>query len=105
MAPEYRAQNRQSIVASQRFAPESRLHLETESMRDLLKKMSASSVSPVIKLSDSLYVVMRLEEAVQKGDQKTLIQAYDEIAYLLRLRKEKAFYEQLRARAEKIAQG
>lgn len=105
MAPEYRRQNEQSIDASLKFIPDSRLHLETETMRELLRKMSPSSVSPVIKLNDRLYAVMRLEEVAQKGDKQTLDQAYEEIVYILRMRKEKAFYEALRVRAMKLAQG
>jgi hypothetical protein len=105
MAPEYRAENLKSIEASRLFIPDSRIHLETESMSELLRKMSPSSVSTVIKLSDKRYTVMRLEEVAQKGDKKTLAQAYEEISYTLRLRKEKAFYEELRARALKLAQG
>jgi hypothetical protein len=71
------------------------LQLESELAKLLLDRMKPRDISPVIKLTDSLYVMFRLEEKAERNQQKTLTQASEEIADQLRLQKQKSFFNYL----------
>lgn len=74
------------------------LHLESENLWAVLERMKPKDVSPIMKLSDSLFVVMRLEESVLPQQPKTLAQAFPEIIERLRLMKQKHFVDSLVSR-------
>lgn len=74
------------------------LHLESENLRAVFERMKPKDVSPVMKLSDSLFVVMRLEEIVASGQPKTFSQAFPEILERLRIMKQKRFVDSLASR-------
>jgi len=104
IAPEREELNTRSLENATQLIRVSRLHLESETLRQLLQKMRPSNVSPIVKLSDSLFVVMRLEARVETGTKKSLKETYDEILHRLKLKKQKAFYAELQRRAQNALQ-
>ncbi|ACF12783.1 hypothetical protein Ctha_0312 [Chloroherpeton thalassium ATCC 35110] len=104
IAPELDTLNTHALQDSEEFVRISRLHLESDVLQQLLEKMRPSNISPIVKLNDSLFVVMRLETRVETGTEKPLEAAYDEIKQRLKLKKQNAFYIELQKRARKAAQ-
>ncbi len=97
-APETATLNQLAFESATQFKTVPQLHLESENLRAILERMKPKDVSPVMKLSDSLFVVMRLEELVALGQPKTLAQAFPEILERLRLMKQKRFVDSLSSR-------
>ncbi len=97
-APETTTLNQLAFESATQFKTISQLHLESEHLHAILERMKTGDVSPVLKLSDSLFVVMRLEERVAPQQPKTLAQAFPEILERLRLMKQKRFVDSLSSR-------
>lgn len=72
-----------------------KLQLESEALVQLLERMRPKDITPVVKVGDSLFVVMRLEEKLRPGTTMTLEQAYTDIVEHLRYQKEKSFFRYL----------
>ncbi len=72
-----------------------KLHLESEALMQLLERMRPKDITPVVKVRDSVFVVMRLEEKLEPGTTMTLEQAYTDIVERLRYQKEKSFFQNL----------
>jgi hypothetical protein len=94
-APEAAELNQLAFESGLRLQTFSQLHLESENLRALLERMKPKDISPVMKLSDSLFVVMRLEERVSQGEPKTFSQAYPDIVERLALINQKRFIDSL----------
>ncbi len=86
------------------FFPIQQLQLESETLRGLLERMRPKDVSPIAKLNDSLFVVLRLEDRVEQGMTKNFEQAYPDIRERLRLQKEKEFFNILVRNAKSNAE-
>ncbi len=97
-APETATLNQLAFESATQFKTLPQLHLESENLRAILERMKPKDVSPVLKLSDSLFVVMRLEESVAAGEPKTFAQAFPEILERLRMMKQKRFVDSLTSR-------
>jgi len=97
-APETATLNQLSFESATVLKPLPQLHLESEPLRTILERMKPKDISPVMKLSDSLFVVMRLEESVAAGQPKPFAQAFPEILDRLRLMKQKHFVDSLATR-------
>jgi hypothetical protein len=97
-APETADLNQLAFESATQFKTLPQLHLESENMRAILERMKPKDVSPVMKLSDSLFVVMRLEELVVPRQAKTFAQAFPEILERLRIIKQKRFVDSLASR-------
>lgn len=97
-APEIADLNQRAFEGATQFKTLSQLHLESENLRAILERMKPKDISPVMKLSDSLFVVMRLEESVAPQQPKTLVQAFPEILERLRIVKQKRFVDSLASR-------
>lgn len=97
-APETADLNQLAFESATQFKTQPQLHLESENMRAVLERMKPKDVSPVMKLSDSLFVVMRLEELVVPRQAKTFAQAFPEILERLRIIKQKRFVDSLASR-------
>jgi len=97
-APESATLNQLAFESATQFKTLPQLHLESENLNAILERMKPKDVSPVMKLSDSLFVVMRLEESVAAGEPKTFAQAFPEILERLRMMKQKHFVDSLASR-------
>ncbi len=97
-APEMAALNQLAFESAYQFKSLSQLHLESENVHAILERMKPNDISPVLKLSDSLFVVMRLEDSVAPQQPKTLAQAFPEILERLRIMKQKRFVDSLASR-------
>lgn len=97
-APEIADLNQFAFESATQFKTMPQLHLESENLRAILERMKPKDVSPVIKLTDSLFVVMRLEELVAQRQPKTFAQAFPEILERLRIMKQKRFVDSLASR-------
>ncbi len=86
------------------FFPIRHLQLESETLRGLLERMRPKDVSPIAKLNDSLFVVLRLEDRAEQGTTKNFEQAYPEMQERLRLQKEKEFFNILVRNAKSSAE-
>lgn len=71
------------------------LQLESEVLMQLLERMRPKDLTPVVKLQDSLFVVLRLDEKLEAGTPMPFEQAYPDVAERLWRQKEKAFYQYL----------
>mgnify|MGYP003923884223 CR=1 FL=1 len=96
--PEIAMLNQLAFESATQFKTLTQLHLESENLHAVLVQMKAKDVSPVMKVSDSLFVVMRLEESVAAGEPKTWAQAFPEVLERLRLMKQKKFVDSLASR-------
>lgn len=96
--PEYAAEARNNARKLKTLA---RIHLENDTMKDILRKLAPGECSPVIALHDSLFVVMELHDIVKKGEKKTFEQSYGEIEELLTVQKQKQYYNTLLEEARK----
>ncbi len=97
-APETTELNQLAFERATQFKTLTQLHLESENLHAILERMRPGDISPVLKLSDSLFIVMRLEELVASGQPKTLAQAFPEILERLRIIKQKRFVDSLASR-------
>ncbi|MFN3561600.1 MAG: peptidyl-prolyl cis-trans isomerase [Chloroherpetonaceae bacterium] len=97
-APETVALNQVAFESAMQLKTLPQLHLESENLYAVLERMKPNDVSPVMKLSDSLFVVMRLEESVAQKQPKTFAQAFPEILERLRMMKQKRFVDSLASR-------
>jgi hypothetical protein len=75
--------------------PLEQLHLENDTMKEVLPTLLPGELSSVITVHDSLFVVMEMHDRVKKGSKKTFEQAYDEIEELLIVQKQKHYYSTL----------
>ncbi|MFQ3599271.1 MAG: peptidylprolyl isomerase [Chloroherpetonaceae bacterium] len=96
--PETAELNQLAFESATQFKTLPQLHLESENLHAILERMKPNDVSPVLKLSDSLFVVMRLEESVAPRQPKTFAQAFPEILERLRIIKQKRFVDSLASR-------
>jgi hypothetical protein len=96
--PETATLNQLAFESATQLKTLPQLHLESENLYAILNRMKPKDVSPVMKLSDSLFVIMRLEESVTLGQPKTFAQAFPEILERLRLMKQKRFVDSLASR-------
>ena len=71
------------------------LHLENDTMKEVLPTLLPGELSSVITVHDSLFVVMEMHDRVKKGSKKNFEQAYDEIEELLIVQKQKHYYSTL----------
>ncbi len=97
-APETAELNQLAFEGATQFKTLPQLHLESENLRAILERMKPKDISPVMKLSDSLFVVMRLEEIVAQRQPKTFVQAFPEVLERLRMMKQKRFVDSLASR-------
>ncbi len=97
-APETATLNQVAFESAMQLKTLPQLHLESEHLYAILERMKPNDVSPVLKVSDSLFVVMRLEESVAQKQPKTLAQAFPEILERLRMMKQKRFVDSLASR-------
>jgi adenylate kinase family enzyme len=100
LSPPTAEQNQASIENGLVFKPISEHHLESELLRSLLERLQPKSVSAVVKLENGMFVVMRLEERVQQGQQKKFDDAYPDVVSRLQLEKQKRFTDSLIATAK-----
>lgn len=94
-SPETAELNQRAFESAMTLKTLPELHLESENLRAILERMKPNDVSPAMKLSDSLFVVMRLEEIALPNQPKTLAQAYPEIVARLNAMKQKRFIDSL----------
>lgn len=93
--PGYAGANLRTRRNPPRLKTIAQMHLENRRMKDFLKNMTPGELSPVIAVHDSLFVVMEMHGILEKGDKKTLEQAYRDIEELLIVEKQKQYYSKL----------
>ncbi len=91
----YAAGNRQAHGNSRQFRPLRRIHAENEKIKEVLQNLSPGELSPVLRVHDSLFVVIEMHDIVKKGDKKSFVQAYGEVEELLIVQKQKQYYSTL----------
>ena len=91
----YAVKNREARSNALKLRPLERIHPENEKIKEVLQSLSPGELSPVMKVHDSLFVVMEMHDIVKKGDKKTFKQAYEEIEELLIVQKQKLYYSTL----------
>jgi hypothetical protein len=95
LSPKLAQMNDVAFQLAKTARPLWQLHLESEALVQLLERMRPKDITPIVKVCDSVFVVMRLEEKLESGTTMTLEQAYPEIIECLRRQKEKSFFRHL----------
>ncbi len=95
LSPTLTQMNDMSFRLAKEVRPLWKLQLESEALVQLLERMRPKDITPVVKVRDSIFVVMRLEEKLEPGTTMTLEQAYADIVEHLRYQKEKSFFRYL----------
>jgi hypothetical protein len=87
------AKNAEELQLAKRYRTQVQLGLESETMKNLLSRMTRGDASPVLKLSDTVFVCLKLFDRRAKLDAKPLVAALPEAEARLRMSKEKQTYE------------
>lgn len=95
LSPQTCERNQMFRQRDQSAYPMRLLQLESEALMQLVMRMRPKDITPVVKLQDSLFVVLRLEEKFEAGTPIPFEYAYPEISERLRRQKEKAFFRYL----------
>jgi hypothetical protein len=99
--PRFRSLNKAAIENARIFESAEEIAGENNQMKSALQAMEPGMVSPVVKLGDSLYVVMKMIDVAASGQKMSLRQAYDKAERQLILQKKKAYYYTLLSKARK----
>lgn len=91
----YASKNREARGNARSLRSLERIHAENEKIKGVLQNLSPGELSPVLRVHDSLFVVMEMHDIVKKGEKKTFVQAYGEIEELLIVQKQKQYYSTL----------
>lgn len=95
LSPALAQTNEAMFQRSKEARPLRALQLESQTLLQLLERMRPKDITPVVKVRDSLFAVMRLDEKLEQGSLMTFEQAYPDIEELLRHQKQKAFFRYL----------
>lgn len=101
-SPETAELNQRAFESAMTLKTLPQLRLESDNLRAILERMKPGDVSPAMKLSESLFVAMRLEEIALPNQPKTLTQAYPDILERLAMMKQKRFADSLAARLKPL---
>ncbi len=101
LSPALAQTNSIAFQLSKEARPLQALQLESYTLSQFLERMRPKDITPIIKVRDSLFVVMRLDEKLDKGATMTFEQAYADIEEILRQQKQKAFFRYLVSSSKK----